>query len=225
MKKNILTLVLLLTGMAFAGNFVIFAAPGDTTVTSTIENGTTNSPYRIKSDGLGAYLNGTSSVVSIIQGIGDWELNTKSSKTRKVFFDFRDPVTTSTQTPNAPFQTALTPTRFISKCTQVGIKLQDLMLNQTVLCPLAISLDYGGATYAVRMNPTNYAETDWVQWTCTSAVSGKCNGWLLEPSVVQSNGERKVKGQLLKISTTKGQTVETPRGVFYFSFRMTLTNP
>lgn len=229
MKKIILTLVLSLSASLIFGNLVQSAAPlKDTPVTSTIQNSdsTTGTAYRIRSDSLGTYRNGVNSVSSIIQGIGDWELDGKSSTTRKVFFDFGDPVLNSSQVPNPPFQTALTPWRFISKCTQLGIKMQDLTLNQTVLCPLAMSIDYGGATYAVRMQSDNYPETEWVQWTCTSLnSSAKCSAWQMEPSVVQADGQRKAKGQLLKISTVKGKTVEDPRGVFYFSFKINITNP
>jgi hypothetical protein len=215
-------------------------ASGDIAVTSRIQDSDPNNidlatglpkPFRIQSDldSREVYTNGVDSVKSIIQGIGDWELDTKTSTIRKVFIDFGEPVLDATlnggQTPNAPFQSGYVPIRFISKCTQQSLKLQDLALNDTKLCPLAISLDYSGSTYAVRMNPPTYYETDWIQWTCLSLNgSGKCNSWEMEPSTFY-DGERKARGQLLKITTVKGKTVEEKRGVFYFSFKVNLTNP
>src|SRR5438309_1882655 len=68
----------------------------DVPVTSTIDGlGVDTLPtLRVQSDQLGAYRN-ASSLQSIIQGIGDWELdmlNFNSSPQRKVLIDPRDPV-------------------------------------------------------------------------------------------------------------------------------------
>ncbi len=236
MKKITFLLVLLvlttLTNVALAQKG---KTGSDIPVTSTIHDADADNrdvtglptPYRIQSDTLGTYKNQIDSVESIIQGIGDWELNTKTSAVRKVFIDFRDPVSAdlSNQTPNPPFQSEKVPLRFISKCTQQTVKMQDMTLNNSYLCPLAISLDYGGATYAVRMNPSNFSGTDWAQWTCLSLnSSGKCSNWQMVPSSFH-DGTRKARGQLLKISTVKGKTVEEKRGVFYLSFKIDATNP
>ncbi len=227
MKKLTFTLILLALGALTIDVIAQKGSPtADTPVTTTIHNfdADTGAAYRIQSDSLGTYQNGLNSVVSIIQGIGDWELDGKSSTVRKVFFDFRDPVLDSGQTPNAPFQTAFVPTRFISKCTELGINMRNLVQNQIVNCPLAISISYGGATYAVRMN-ANYPGTELVQWTClTQDSSGKCSGWQMEPSVMQANGERKIKGQLIKIASSRRQTDQL-LGQFYFSFKVNVTNP
>lgn len=234
MKKIILLMIL----FVISAQAVVTTAQ-DVPVSSTIQNADPNNvdpvtglakDYRIKSDGRGVYLNKVDSVVSIIQGIGDWELNTQSSSVRKVFVDLRDPVLDSMlnggQTPNAPFQTTTAPTRFISKCTQQGLKMQNLLPGSSVLCPLAISVKYSGSTYAIRLHPDNQNYVaDWVQWTCLlTNSSGKCNSWEMTPSTIY-DGERKARGQLLKITTSNGKTVETKLGVFYFSFKVNLTNP
>lgn len=239
MKKITFALILLVLGTLTTDVFAQKISKGDTPVTSRINDSNPNNidpltglpkNYRIKSDSRGDYKQGVDSVSSFIQGIGDWLLDTKTSAVRKVFVDFRDPVLNASlngnQTANAPFQTATVPVRFISKCSQELIKMQDIGLGQTKLCPLAISIDYAGQTYAVRMHPDNpnYV-ADWVQWTCLSLnSSGKCNSWEMEPSTFY-DGERKARGQLLKITTAKGKTVETNQGVFYFSFKVNLTNP
>ena len=76
---------------------------------------------RVQSDQLGAYKN-SRSLESIIQGIGDWELdmvNFNSSPQRTVLIDLRDPVPgTNPGGLPAPFAHAQVRARFISKCSQ-----------------------------------------------------------------------------------------------------------
>lgn len=97
----------------------IAAAPvRDAPATSSIadQDRVSGTVYRIGGDSLGSYRNGVDSVVSIVQSIGDWELDTKSSNLRKVRIDLGDQVPGSGPAP--PFQSAVLPTRFISKCTE-----------------------------------------------------------------------------------------------------------
>src|SRR5687767_15191206 len=86
----------------------------DAPATSTIADAhpVTGTPFRIGTDSLGAYRNGINSVISRVQGIGDWELDTKASSLRKIRLDFGDPVAGTS--PNPPFQAANVPARFIS---------------------------------------------------------------------------------------------------------------
>src|SRR5258705_3550095 len=95
--------------------------PSDTPVTTTIDGlGVDTLPtLRIQSDQLGAYRN-SASLSSIIQGIGDWELdmvNFNSSPQRKALIDLRDPVPGSGPNggaPTAPLCYSNVRTRFIS---------------------------------------------------------------------------------------------------------------
>jgi hypothetical protein len=201
-------------------------AKGDSDVpaTSTINNsdGTVNF-FRIQSDGLGSYRNGVDSVQSIVQGIGDWEMDAKASGVRRVYIDFGDPVVPGDT--SAPFSAALVPTRFISKCATLGFKIRDMTLGQVKQCPLATSFDFGGNTYRIAMNPVNFASTEYVSWTCLATAGGPCSSWTMQPSVTQADGLLKARGKLIKVSTVKGKTVETQLGEFYFGFNIGVTTP
>src|SRR5437879_5808498 len=101
MKRFVnIPLAVLLLATVLTGLMLEVGAKGkptsDTPVTSTIDGlGVNTLPtLRIQSDQLGAYKN-SSALSSIIQGIGDWELdmiNFNSSPQRKVLIDLRDPV-------------------------------------------------------------------------------------------------------------------------------------
>jgi hypothetical protein len=183
----------------------------------------TGQVYRIGSDSLGPYRNGVNSVSSIIQGIGDWELDTKPSTVRRVRIDFGDPVAGSGANP--PFQSAVVPLRFISKCKSVpwNVFMPGMTLGQQANCPLAISFDYNGATYAVRANE-NYAGTEPIRWTCVSRSSTKCVGWQGVPSAVQADGQSKIVMQLLKPATRPRETDQL-LGRYYMSFKFDVTTP
>lgn len=175
--------------------------------------------FRIGSDGLGNYLNGVNSVVSIVQGIGNWELDANASPLRKVRVDLGDPVPGSGA--NAPFSAAMMPFRFISKCTT---DITTLALNQSIPCPLALSMNYNGVIYALRSQTTNYPGTNDVTWKCLARNSTKCISWEMTPSAVQADGQRKNVMQLLKpAQTPKGSDVLLGR--FYMSFKVNVTTP
>lgn len=194
----------------------------DTPATTTIQNSDGSGTFfRIQSDMLGSYLNGGNSVISRIQAIGDWELDTKSSPVRRVYIDFGDPVIPGDAT--APFSSAYVPMRIISKCLDSGIKMQNFALNQTVNCPLSITFDYLGLGYAVRMNANNPG-TQLVTWKCLATASGKCVSWQMTPNVIQADGQKKVKGQLIRLAINK-QNPEVKLGQCYFSFAINVTTP
>lgn len=225
MKKNTFLLILLALGTVTSNVLAQKVKPiGDTPVTTAIQNfNEYGIGYRIQSDG-NVYTNGTDSVQSIIQGIGDWELDTKTSTVRKVFIDFSDPVSSiiSGQNPNPPFPSAYVPMRFISKCAEYGINMRNLLINQQVRCPLAISLTYNNATYAVRMN-ANYSGTELVNWTCLAQTTDKCSSWQMDSSSFH-DGEAKNIGQLIKVASTRRETDQL-LGQFYFSFKINVTSP
>lgn len=218
-------LLLLVTASLCAQNIANRPPPGDSDVPATTtlnDSDGTGTFFRIQSDGLGSYRNGIDSVQSIIQGIGDWEMDAKSSGTRRVYIDFGDPVVPGDV--SAPFASALVPARFISKCASLGFKLRDMTLGQIRQCPLATSFDFGGSSYRITMNPANFATTEWVQWTCLATAGGRCSSWEMGPSVVQSDGQRKARGQLIKIGTGK-RNPDQLLGEFYFAFKIGVTTP
>ena len=220
--KKLIILVLLLAATGLNLNNPSEAAPPvrDAPATSTIANNdpVSNALLRIGPDIYGPYYNGVDSVSSIVQGIGNWVLDTKPSPLRKIRVDLGDPVPNSGANP--PFQSAFVPVRFISKCTT---NITTMVLNQTIECPLAVSIVYNGVTYALRTN-ANYAGTEPVNWTCLARPSTKCTSWEMTPSAIQADGQRKNVMQLLKPATGKNQP-EQLLGLYYISFKINVTTP
>lgn len=223
MKRLLILFAAALLFSSMADNYTEAAPPAkNTPATTTFQSSDgTGTFLRLQGDGLGSYLNGVSSVSSIIQAIGDWEIDTKSSPTRKAYIDFGDPIVPGDTT--APFPSAMVPFRMISKCLDSGIKMQSFTLNQTVNCPLSLTFSYGGLDYAVRMNTVNVG-TDLVKWTCLATNAGKCTSWVMTPSAIQATGERKNKGQLIRLAINK-QNPEKTLGMFYFAFQVNVTTP
>lgn len=170
------------------------------------------------------YKNGEYSVSSIINSGGDFNLNTKNSDTRRIFFSFEDPVNPGNPQNQPPFLSGYVPAHFQSKCSQYNIYIQNFKLNETKTCDLLISIDYNGTIYSLRASPTGYPETEPVKWTCIGLnSSGKCNAWEMAPSAVH-NAERKIAMQLLKPATS-GPWVDQKLGLYYMSFNVKVTNP
>ena len=120
--KNCFLLIVILTLLVFSANLSVQNAGPvrDIPVTSVIYNNDSNGiPYRIQSDSLGSYKNGVGSVVSIVQGIGNWELDLLNSTTRKIFVDLGDPVPNSN--PNhTPFTATMSTASGASATCQVS---------------------------------------------------------------------------------------------------------
>src|ERR1044071_501983 len=178
------TIGLILFSLQSVGPIVTAAPPvRDAPATSVIQDVDPGSGiiYRISGDSLGAYKNGINSVSSIIQGIGDWVLDTKPSVVRRVRIDLGDPVPGSGANP--PFQSAYVPVRFISKCASWNVFMPGMATGQQVNCPLSVSIEFNGETYALRSNE-NFGGTEAAQWTCLARNSTKCVSWEMVPSVV-----------------------------------------
>jgi len=101
--------------------------------------------------------------------------------------------------------------------------MQNFTLNQTVNCPLSLTFDYAGLSYAVRMNAVNEG-TNLVKWTCLATSAGKCVSWKMTPSAIQADGQLKNKGQLIRLATSKRDPEQT-LGQFYFAFAVNVTTP
>ena len=221
MKKITLVLIALFSLCLLAA-----AGPKTTTpVVSSIEDmdAATFSPFTIQSDGLGNYYNGIDSVVSFLNGDGDWALNTKSSPVRRFYISYSDPVIPSDPQNNPPIS-GLVPAQFQAPCSPYRIYLREMLPGQTVTCPVfAISMTYNGETYSLRAN-SNYPGTDTVQFTCTGAnSSGKCNSWAMEPAGVH-DGVRKSAMQLIK-PPTRPRDRDQFLGMYYMSFKATFVVP
>jgi hypothetical protein len=180
----------------------------------------------IQNDQLGAYLDGTAGVVSILQGaLGDWELDLTGNKsTRKVGLDFSDPLPGNPGV--APFGSALVKARMIAKASQLtaGSFAGMVGLGSTTLTPLSVSFGYNGKNYAIRMNPANHPGTDWSRVTCQGVVNpaapstSACNRWEVVPAG-SYGGVVKSIGALEQVTNAAA----IPLGNFYFTFSFTIT--
>ncbi len=99
--------------------------------------------------------------------------------------------------------------------------------GQTLECGLRVGeIPYNGNTYALVFNPNNYAGTTLLQVTCTGAVSSQCNAWTTTPIpnmvIDPSTGQTSAIGELVQVSTVRGQTVNTPLGLYYVAFSVTI---
>jgi len=189
---------------------------------------------QIRSDGAGVYRN-SSILESIIQSGGDWELNTNvRGSTRRINLDFSQPVAGSGPGGSAPIPlpTGNYQARFISKCHLYGNDLLALASGQTVDCPLMTAFPLDDATYQIQMNPRTgvavYPLTDFVSITCTgTGADTLCNQWKIEPSstFIAADGtlKKRNRAHLYKTVTSKGKSIETDLGDFYFSFQIQMT--
>jgi hypothetical protein len=214
-------------------------------VTDPISGTTQRLQMQVQSDGAGSYRN-SKSVMSIIQYIGDWYLDTGvtiKNPTRKGFLDFSKPIAGSGPgggNPTPPFTAGLVEPRLISKCGEYGVNMLSIAGGQTVNCPMTIGFYYpiGGTDhYRIHMTPDSrslfpYPETDYVDITCTGVnSSSQCNRWQIEPNGMKGGcvtADCSVKQnvvKLVKLVTTRGKETEINRGDFLMSFSVSLTNP
>jgi len=198
-----------------------------------------NVPFQLQPDNQGPYTtltnSRTDSVSSVIQaGSCDWVLELSNPQNRTVRLMLAYPYSGS---PTSPFTgTANVAARIISKCWKNpdnnGISYGTMTnVNQTLECAFSAKFDYSdGNTYAVRMDPSDYLGTTWVQVACMGATLSQCNSWTVTPPPLGSGGQLSPTsqisaiGQLVRI-TTKGKTVETPLGLYYVDFSALITKP
>lgn len=212
----------------------------NTAVTSMIaDTDPTIAPaFQIRSDGGGAYKN-SSSLISVIQSIGDWELDSYSvrNSTRMIYLDFSQPLPASG--PNGTDAVAIPSGTYkvhmISKCHLYGNSYFSVAPGQTVSCPLHIGdIFVGSQKYALQMNPnlsaadTAWTETNSVNVTCNS-TAGSCASWTVTPSGIAPDGSSSNVAALLAYYTTtsKGKSTTTivKQGDFWMSFRIGLNKP
>jgi len=196
---------------------------------------------QLRSDGAGVYKN-TKDVQSIVQGVGDWVLDTNFTKysTRSVFVDFSKPIAGSGPNggnPTPPFTSGLVKARIISKCHETNNNYFTIPTGQTVVCPMVAGFYVGADFYRIHNTPSGdvvfpYTETDFVNVTCKSMGANlQCNQWKVEPNGTKggcATADCSVKQnvvRLVKVVTAKGKTTEINEGDFYMSFSIGITNP
>lgn len=147
-------------------------------------------------------------------------------------FDFRDPVPGSN--PNAPFLVANYPGMIETKSYLLygnGKVAGMTGLNSTLVTPLIMRFDLNGSVHRIWMNSQTYPQTNYAVVTCIGVVdpnnpgTSQCNRWRIDPSVTQADGQLKNIAKLVRVSTSKGKTIETDLGSFYLSFSIEITNP
>lgn len=224
--KNLflLTILLVLTAAFSIDTLAQKVSKADTIVASTIKDidPASGSQYSIQSDFQGNYLNGNNSVVSIIQGIGDWELDMLASPSRRVSVNFGDPVPGTNPNGLLPPANGSRPVRFLAQCSARGLKLTSLVqTSPAAYCPLIVAVDVNGERYSLRFNKQNFTGTHDVPWSCTSMSSGKCSAWRMQSR--DPNGNGKVIAQLVKVTWVGNKSTTVDYGKYYFSFDITLT--
>jgi hypothetical protein len=216
--------VLVLSGFSLGAGRLPRDLPVISILEGNLPEGNLPGDYRILSDGQGPYLNGSGGVESILQGIGDWVLDTQGNdSTRMVFVDLTDQAR-EVNGATLPFETGLVFGRFIAQSASGPVPIRFMTgLNSQIVSPLVFAFGHETERYRIVMNSHNFLQTDDVLVKCTGVSgSGQCNASVIEPSVTHE-GELKNKAQLLGISTKKGKIVETDLGDFYLSFRITIT--
>jgi hypothetical protein len=213
-----------------------------TPVTSTIlDIRADNTAYRLHSDsplsGSSVYRNGVDSVISHFQETPEWELDARSSPTRKMFIDLSDAVP-GTIVESPPFTSNYVAGRLESKCYLLygaGTAVGNMTgLGSTRPCPLIFNLDdlNKSIRYRINMNSGWEPGTDDALFTCANVVdfnnpSSQCNQWNVEPNGLDFvTGQRRSIARLVKVTVLSGgRTNETPIGDYYITFRLGITNP
>jgi hypothetical protein len=190
---------------------------------------------QIRSDGRGVYVNSPRTLDSVIQSVGDWVLATNlRDSTRTINIEFSQAVSGSGPGNGAPIVPPVGPynARFIAKCHDYGTNFLTMNGGQTIDCPLTGSFPLGDVSYRIQMNSRTgqavYPLTDYITVTCTSAgATTPCSQWRIEPSgtftAPDGTLKKRNRAKLIKITTSKGKTIETDQGDFYFSFQINLT--
>ena len=204
-------------------------------VRSFFNTDTNNLPFQLQSDTNEPYVtytnSKTDSVVSEIQANScDWVLDLGNSQNRMVHLTLAYPYSGPHPLPFGAEPVSVA-AYIISKCwknpANNGLSYGTMTYEgQTLECGFSAAFNYYGNTYAVRMNPNNWAGTTWVEVKCAGAISSQCNSWTVKPipGLVTNSGtgQSSAVGQLTQI-TTKGTTVETPLGLYYVDFSASIT--
>jgi hypothetical protein len=203
---------------------------------------------QVQSDGAGGYRTvikkgNKLSVESVIQGIGDWVLDTGASPSRNVFLDFSLPIAGSGPNggnPTPPFTTALVQPKLSTRCSQYGVNMLSMAGGETESCPMVIGFLYpigGSDHYRIHMTPDNrsffpYPETDNADVTCSGVdANSACNQWRIEPNGLKGGcltvdcSVRQNVVKLVKVVTVRGKVTEVNLGDFYMAFSIRVTNP
>jgi hypothetical protein len=193
----------------------------DTSVTSTFGPGT------IQDDGLGPYESfkagkgrNADEVVSIIQTsntcCNDWILDTLSSTSRAVTFDFGNLVP---GTPDlAPFRLGTTPARFIAGGANAfgPPDFPDLTLGEVMWRPMWVRIPNDDQTHhGMQFNADSQPGTTFVRVTCDAEDQVGCSAWTID------NGGTPAIGRLFILDSLFPDDKEW-LGDYYMTFSITV---
>jgi hypothetical protein len=142
-------------------------------------------------------------VKAILDGLGDFDLDTSAvggQPIRLLFLDFRAPASGSS---TAPFLSGTVDAYFSTG----GGGLPDMAVGSSKR--MRLSVNFPG--WFIRFDPVQYPSTSNVLARRLSDAS-----WELEAAPTDM-------GKLLQVSTVRGKMVLTDRGDFFLPFRMTVT--
>jgi hypothetical protein len=188
---------------------------GDAAVTSTLSDGS----YSLQSDGGGSYTN-SASLMSVIQPIGAWVLDTRSDPSRSVRLDLGE---------GSPVPAGQYAVRILANCPVYGSgnTMQSVPLDGSIECPLHVAFDYNGASYALQMNPVGngageaYPGTESALVTCTAGSASSCSAWHITPTGTDGSNV----AALLRFDTVRHKQVTTLIRYFSVSFDITVAAP
>lgn len=174
--------------------------PSQTSMVATFRSDVTI-PDRIGSDGAGSYTDGLQNVKAIIDGVGDFDLDTSASGagTRTVFLDFSMPASTGA---NPPFTTGYMDVYLSTG----GGGLPQIAVGFSKSMNIRVNLP----GYFLDFNPNTYPDTANVLVTRTASDT-----WTIEAA---STGIAKLQ----LVTTVRGKTVLTDEGNFFMPFKLTV---
>ena len=201
---------------------------------------TSNTPYCVQSDAFGAYLNGVSSVSSILVANGynhitwgDWrlDLSTSTARTARITFSTANAVQPGDPgylaPANPPFWgTQFEAARMENKCTQDNHDMLTMKAGDSFQCVMIIRLPGpNSGYYRLYMGRTWYSETDDVQVSCNSANSAGCNDWFIDPIPVVNPDGTTSPGRARARLNLDVRNSTTDDGDFYLTFHIHVTRP
>lgn len=166
-------------------------------------------PDRIMSDGLGPYVHGVGQVKAILDGRGDFDLDTNASgkpALRLLSLDFTVPASCPASGCQPPFATG-SEDAYMS--TGAG-GLPNMAIGASTRSKLQVSFSSGGnLQWFVRFDPSQYPDTSSVLVTRLDV-----NSWTIEAGATDT-------AKLLS-APTSGKLVLTDRGNYFLPFRVVI---
>lgn len=177
--------------------------PSNIPMTATFRDNLTDPPDRILSDGGGMYIDNVDEVDCVLDGSGDFALDTVTSKTviRHFFLDFRAPASPET---SPPFASSLEE-GYMN--TFHGANLPGIPVGTAIRTNFQVHFTAAGSGWFIRFQPNQYPDTSNVLVRRTAEDT-----WEIEAAPTDI-------AKLLSYPT-KGRFVLTDHGNFFMPFKI-----